>query len=491
MQVMETAFTNLSRIIFGIDVPISRVRNRSGNADTVTYRNGEEHYALQTICNSGEGWTLMGNMVLLVYLAPMLIIWTVYLGWRNTRHRVAIRLRDESIEAGLDQPASLHPVIDMHRCIGCRSCVSTCPENNVLGIINDKAELVSPANCIGHGACKTACPMSAITLVFGTSERGVDIPLVAPDFETNVPGIFIAGELGGMGLIRNAIEQGRQAMQSIVRHCRDKAGHELDVVIVGAGPAGLSATLSAMEHKLRYVTVEQDSVGGTVSHFPRGKVVMTAPVNLPVVGMIRFREISKEALLGFWEDVIRNTGARISFSERVESIAPAANGIEVRTTQGNYRSSCVLLAIGRRGTPRKLGVPGEESGKVVYRLTDPGQYRNSKVLVVGGGDSALEAAASIAELPDAQVTLSYRRNAFSRCKQKNRERIAEMQQNGSVKLLMNSRVKAIHSDKVDIEQDGAHLELVNDAVIVCAGGILPTPFLKEIGIKVDTKYGTR
>jgi len=433
----------------------------------------------------------MGNMVLLVYLAPMLIIWTVYLGWRNSRHSVAMRLRDESIEAGLDQPASLHPVIDTHQCIGCRSCVSACPENNVLGIINDKAELISPANCIGHGACKTACPMSAITLVFGTAERGVDIPMVAADFETNVPGIFIAGELGGMGLIRNAIEQGRQAMEGIIRRCRDKSGPELDVVIVGAGPAGLSATLSAMERRLRYVTVEQDCVGGTVSHFPRGKVVMTAPVNLPVVGMIRFREITREALLGFWEDVIGKTGARIRFSERVQSITPAADGIEVRTTQGNYRCRCVLLAIGRRGTPRKLGVPGEESSKVVYRLIDPGQYRNSRVLVVGGGDSALEAAASIAAFPNAEVTLSYRGDAFSRCKQKNRERISGMQQNGSIQLLMNSRVKSIHNDKVDIEQNGTHMELANDVVIVCAGGILPTPFLKEIGIKVDTKYGTQ
>jgi thioredoxin reductase (NADPH) len=433
----------------------------------------------------------MTYTALSVYLVPMLIIWSLYLGWHHSRQRKATALRDEALEAGLTQPASLHPVIDTNQCIGCRSCVSACPEKNVLGIIHARAELINPVNCIGHGACKTACPMTAITLVFGTAERGVDIPLLGPDFETNVPGIFIAGELGGMGLIRNAIEQGCQAMDSIIKRCREENGPQLDVLIVGAGPAGLSATLSAMENNLNYVTVEQDSMGGTVSHFPRGKIVMTAPVKLPLVGMVRFREVSKEALLEFWEGIIRKTGAKINFSERVESMAAAEKGIIVRTTHNSYHAKCVLLAIGRRGTPRKLGVPGEESSKVVYRLIDPEQYCNSKVLVVGGGDSALEAAVSIAEMPGAEVALSYRSSTFTRARQKNRQRVADMQQSHAMNVLMSSNVMEIHEDRVEIEQSGKLIELENDAIIVCAGGILPTTFLKEIGIQVDTKYGTQ
>ena len=433
----------------------------------------------------------MADQAFYIYLTPMLFIWVIYYGLRTHRQGKAARLRDESQNAGLTQPASLHPVIDSTRCLGCRSCVSACPEKSVLGVIDNKSELVSPANCIGHGACKTACPMNAITLVFGTSERGVDIPLVAPNFETNIPGLFIAGELGGMGLIRNAIEQGRQTMESIIGHCHKGNREEMDVVIVGAGPAGLSASLAAQESKLRFVTLEQDSFGGTVSHFPRGKIVMTAPVKLPLVGNVKFREISKEALLEFWEDVIQKTGIQINYGQRVEAITTTDTGFNVKTAQKSYHPKYVLLAIGRRGTPRKLDVPGEDSTKVVYRLIDPEQYRNQKVLVVGGGDSALEAAISIAELPDTELSLSYRSKAFSRAKEKNRRKIEHLENSDSMNVYMSSTVKEIFDNRVEIDQQGTVIDFGNDAVIVCAGGILPTPFLKEIGIQVETKYGTQ
>jgi thioredoxin reductase/NAD-dependent dihydropyrimidine dehydrogenase PreA subunit len=426
-----------------------------------------------------------------IYLTPMLFIWGLYYGLRNRRQRNLARVRDEVRNAGLTQPASLHPVIDSSRCLGCGSCVSACPEKNVLGVIDNRSELVSPTNCIGHGACKTACPVNAITLVFGTSERGIDIPIVAPDFETNVPGIFIAGELGGMGLIRNAIEQGRQAMTSIIDRCHKDSRPLLDVVIIGAGPAGLSASLAAQESKLRFVTLEQDSFGGTVSHFPRGKIVMTAPVLLPLIGMVKFREISKESLLEFWKDVITKTGVQINYRERVESITTTDSGLEIRTPGNVYRAKSVLLAIGRRGTPRKLGVAGEDSAKVVYRLVDPEQYRGQQVLVVGGGDSALEAAISIAELPDTVVSLSYRSGSFSRAKEKNRRRVEALKNSGALNVLMNSSVREVYDHSIEIEQQGSLIDLANDTVIVCAGGILPTPFLKATGIQVETKYGTQ
>jgi thioredoxin reductase len=358
-------------------------------------------------------------------------------------------------------------------------------------MVRNKAALVSPTDCIGHGACRAACPVDAITLVFGSAQRGVDIPNVKPNFESNVPGIFIAGELGGMGLIRNAIEQGRQAMDAIAASIARRRAGVRDVVIVGAGPSGIAASLAAMEHRLDFVTVEQDSLGGTVASFPRRKLVMTSPATLPLIGKVKFSETTKEELLEFWESVARKTHLRVNYGERLQSVKRAGDHFEVRTTKGTHAARAVLLAIGRRGTPRKLGVPGEELPKVTYKLVDPGQYGGMHVLIVGGGDSALESAVTIADEPGAVVTLSYRSAAFTRAKKKNRDKLEAARTAGRVSVLLESTVHRIEPEHVEIEQHGKRSRLRNDAVIVNAGGILPTPLLKEIGIEVETKYGTR
>lgn len=425
---------------------------------------------------------------LLLYAAPLLIGLALYLRKRRVSHAAHAETLREAVAAGLTEPASLHPVVDPNQCITSGSCIQSCPEQ-ALGIINGKAQLVNPTVCIGHGACKSSCPMDAITLVFGTEKRGVDIPYVKPNFETNVPGLFIAGELGGMGLVRKAAEQGRQAMASIAGLPGGDA--PLDVVIVGAGPAGLSATLAARQHQLRHVTIEQeDSLGGTIYHYPRNKIVMTAPIDLPIVGKVKMSEISKEALLEFWQDVIDRSGVKILFNERMEKLEQCGEGFIVTTARSTFRARSVLLAVGRRGTPRKLGVPGEELSKVVYRLIDPEQYRGQRVLVVGGGDSALEAALAVAGEPGTRVTLSYRGEAFGRVKAKNRARVEEAQALGRIDVRLNSNVRRIEPKAVQLDQEGVAANLENDAVIVCAGGILPTPMLKEMGILVETKYGT-
>jgi thioredoxin reductase/NAD-dependent dihydropyrimidine dehydrogenase PreA subunit len=426
---------------------------------------------------------------LLGALAFLILIWTLQSRIQKKRDERNIQKLRTTIAEGLTDPASLHPVIDPDICIGSGACVAACPEGDVLGMIKGKSALINPTHCIGHGACHASCPVQAITLVFGTEKRGVDIPFVSPTFETNVPGVFIAGELGGMGLIRNAVEQGRQAIEAIRR--LKPGGAPLDVVIVGAGPAGFSASLAALQHKLRYVTIEQETLGGRVAHFPRGKIVMTQPAKLPLVGQIKFREIGKESLLNFMRDVEKKTGVRIRYNERLEDIQRKNGGFVVKSSRGSYETRSVLLAVGRGGTPRKLDVAGEDHAKVVYRMIDPEQYRRKRVLVVGGGDAAMEAAWSIASEPGTTVSLSYRGEGFSRAKDKNRQRVKEAEARGRLRVILNSNVREIRPDHVVLERQGEKLEIPNDAVLVCAGGVLPTEFLKKIGIRIETKFGTR
>jgi len=413
---------------------------------------------------------------------------TLYIARQRTLNRRGRERLHEARESGLTEPASIHPVINLTKCCGSGACVKACPEK-ALSLIRGKAVLTDPTHCIGHGACLEACPVEAIQLVFGTEKRGMDIPFVSPTFETNVSNIFIAGELGGMGLIRKAAIQGKQAIDSILT--KKNEGNDYDVIIVGAGPAGLSATLAAKEQKLKYLTIEQEvSLGGAIFKYPRNKVAMTQPVTLPIVGKVEMYDISKEELLGFWLRVLKEQELNVNFSERMETVNKTDTGYQVRTSTNTYQTANVLLAIGRQGTPRRLGVSGEDQAKVVYRLIDPEQYRGQHILVVGGGDSAIEAAIALSDQPDTNVTLSYRSEAFGRVKAKNRDRLAQAEASSQINVELKSNVQEIRLDSVVMElADKEIVEIPNTAVIICAGGVLPTQFLKEIGVMVETHHG--
>jgi thioredoxin reductase/ferredoxin len=413
--------------------------------------------------------------------------------WRiRRRDREALEAAEEAKRLGVHEPVSLHPVVNPERCIGTGNCVSVCPEGDVLMLRDGVAHTVAPGRCIGHGACERSCPVEAIQLVFGTAKRGVELPRIKPNFETNVQGLFIVGELGGMGLIRNAFEQGRQCIEAIAEDSRRPAAGELDLVVVGCGPAGLSASLHAMHQKLTFKTFEREDIGGTVRHYPRKKVVMSAPLAVPGYGKVNAREIVKEELISVWTDIVQRTGLEVSTQEPVEKVLRQNGGFEIQTPRGSYRTRRVVLAIGRRGKPRRLGVPGEDLAKVSYALNEPETFRGDRVLVVGGGDSAVEAALALSEQAGTEVTLSYRRDRFARLKPANRERIEQGFAQGTVRPLLSTNVVEIKPDSVRYsDASGAVQEAANDYVLVFAGGDLPTEFLKACGVQIDVKFGTR
>jgi len=441
------------------------------------------------------GLVTVDTLIILAVFAGLFLVFVLpyVVRARRQERRNAERLK-ASEEAGLNEPPSLHPLVDPSICLGSGACVAACPEGDILGLINNRPALLSASRCVGHGQCAAACPVQAITLVFGTQRRGVDIPHVQGNFETNVPGLFIAGELGGMGLIRNALRQGSQAVQGIVatqRMLPSVPQDALDVLVVGAGPAGLSAGLEAKAHGLRHVVIEQEQPGGAVRHYPRQKLVMTQPMQIPLYGAVDLRQASKEDLLGLWDKVIEQTGLQVNSGERLVALERDADDLwQATTTAAVYRARAVVLAIGRRGTPRRLGIPGEDLDKVAYRLLEPEQFEDCDITVVGGGNSAAEVAgALVTQGRGNRVHLLHRGAALASANEDNRQRLDTLCKEDRLSVLPETQMTQIHVDRVDIDVAGQAQELPNDYVFVCIGGQLPVTFLTECGIHIERKFG--
>ena len=396
----------------------------------------------------------------------------------------------EAVEKGKlfsEGPKAQHPHIDNNYCIGCATCTSVCPEGDVLAMIAGKAVIVNGHKCIGHGLCADACPVGAITMVMASPSMARDMPQLTPDNETTIPGMFIIGELGGLALIKNAVNQGRDCIDTIAARLRAHPVPPMqgvhDVVIIGAGPAGISASLRAIESKLNYLTIERDEIGGTVAKYPRQKLVMTSPVEFPMYGKFKKMQLSKESLLAFWDMILNRSDFNVSTGEKVDDIQKGPDGVfTIITATNQYRSRAVVLALGRAGEPRKLGVKGEDLPKVMYRLIEADHYINKKILVIGGGDSAVEAAMGLASQKGNQVTLSYRSERFSRIKERNAKRIEEFAKSGKVRVVFNSGPVEFKPESVILDIAGTRQEIPNDFVWIFAGGTPPTAFLQKVGI---------
>ena len=420
-------------------------------------------------------------------LVVLAIVTPSFIRFRRRHHKDKDR-KAEAAALGIDRPMAQFPYIDARRCIGCGACVLACPEGDVLGVVGGTATVINGLRCVGHARCEEACPVNAITVGLGDLKSRADMPQVDDWNETDTPGLFLAGEVRGLALVRNAIGQGRRVVERIAQRLGSlppAPEGTVDVLIAGAGPAGLSAALACTERGISHLVLEQEAdLGGSLLHYPRRKMVLLQPVDLPLHGRLNREEYQKEHFLELMEGLVAEHKLNIKFGAKVTGVRRIEDGLfEVGTSADMYWARSVILAVGRRGTPRKLDVPGEELPKVMYRLIDAESYRGQKVLVVGGGDSAVEAAIGLAQQPDNEVTLSYRREKLVRIKKKNEDRFAPLVASGRIKPVFSSRVVEVLPDRVRLEVGSVVHELPNDFVFVFAGGEPPFTFLKHCGVR--------
>ncbi len=425
-----------------------------------------------------EQWLIWAGVIVL-----MGMIFIPYVRKFRKTHEIYAQRREEAVAMGITRPRAQFPMINRSLCIGCGACVDACPEGDVLGVVWGSADVINGERCVGHGYCEKVCPVGAIKIGLGDIKTRPDIPILTASNETSVPGIFIAGELGGLSLIRNAISQGTAVVQEIAGRIGTPGASDLyHLVIVGAGPAGIAAALTATQHDLNYLMLDEGEIGGTILKYPRRKLVMTQPVELPLYGWLKKDEYSKEFLMETWQDISTRFELRVRSGQRVESVERVGNHFEIKTGDNVFSARFVVLAMGRRGTPRKLEVPGEDLPKVMYQLVDAKSYSNQNMLVVGGGDSAVEAAVGLGKQPGNKVTISYRKSGFFRVKKKNETAIHRLMADKKVFAEFDSQVTEIRPDSVMLRTKEGLKEIPNDFVIVQIGGIPPFDMLKQMGI---------
>ena len=396
-----------------------------------------------------------------------------------------------STSAAIVRPPAIArlPVVDGATCLGCYACVDACPYD-VLEIRRYVAEVARPADCCGLTLCEQRCPNGSLVMTDG-AEAPARATSLADSLESReVPGLFLAGDVTGLPLIRNAINQGAHAVRTIAgaRPGRPRLdGDLLDLLIVGAGPAGLSAALEAQALGLRYVVLEQGSVAGSIRSFPRGKLVLDP--DLPDLGRLWLAETSKEELLARWLEAVRRERPAIREGVRVTAIARTAGRFTVQALSADgervaCRATHVLLAVGRRGTPRPLpiDVPPAWSDRVHYSLADARSFAGQRVLVIGLGDVAMEAALALSRQPGAQVTVSYRGDDFVRGKARNIAELRRREAAGALRMLWRSELRALEPGHAVLSAPGGPAAVPCDAVLAFIGSIAPDSLLPAAGL---------
>lgn len=398
---------------------------------------------------------------------------------RRARRRDARAIRRRWIHA-----------INTDRCTGCGACIEVCP-TSALEFVDHKSQALHGERCIQCRQCAQACPTAALVMHReGTEPPTIRCPELDPFLQTTVPGQYLVGEVAGKPLVKNAANMGRVVVEHIVASGigagRGDGAHPespVDVAVVGGGPAGLSAGLTAIHHGLSVAVLEKSpSIAATISGYPKGKDFLAEPHDCRNLSFLPVFDASKEELLASWQAVVHATQLPIRFNCTVENITGQLDGFEIKTAGGTIYARRVALAVGTRGKPRTLGVPGESLIKVSTMLDDPHAHRDQRVLVVGGGDSAIEAAVAMADAGAAKVSISYRGRAFARAKKRNKAALEDRAARGAIEILLQSQVVEIRDDLVVIQlADGRTIE--NDAVYVLIGADAPIKWLEKVGVR--------
>jgi thioredoxin reductase/NAD-dependent dihydropyrimidine dehydrogenase PreA subunit len=387
------------------------------------------------------------------------------------------------------------PVVDANRCLGCHACVDACPFD-VLAVERHVAVVARPDECCGVGACEDACPNGSLRLA-AEGEAPGERPRVDAHLESmDTPGIFVAGDLTGVPLIRNAIAQGASVPERIAGAPRRSLerrgrGNAVDLAVVGAGPAGLAAALRARELGLSCVVLEQSTIAATIRAFPRGKIVHDPPIDLPLEGALWLREATKEELVAQWTRIVRTHRLDVRERHRVSSVAGSKGDFAV-TMRGpdagehTLRASRVLLAIGRRGTPRQLGVPIAPAAltRVTYALSDARALAAKRVLVVGLGDSAMEAVVALSRQPGTTLTVCHRGAGFARGRSRNIDAVRRLVDSRRVRLMLGSIVEEVGDGWVLVRGGSGREKVPADVVLALIGGEPSAALLEAAGVRM-------